>query len=392
VPGTIETRLSEYAASLRSIGAIRSDAVEHAFASIQRHRCVPQFRYGATTITVSQDQEPGSEILDLIYSSGQSLLTSTGQDGGPPSSSSAPALMARMLEALGLQPGMRVLEIGAGTGYNAALIGAITAAPVVTVDAEASTARGAAESVRRLGLAPQVTVVHGDGYLGEPASAPYDRVIVTCGVAGLSPHWLGQLAPGGLVLAPVAHGGVHPVLTVACRDGTVSAKAGLWADFMPAAGPLRPPELTGHDPADYIPAAPVTRIPGASPARTTAAYHDLWFYLATRDPRITRAYMADDTIDPARGACALHVPPRGTAWVQADGSIAVAGEPAVAEELHSLIDEWAASGPATLTQFTAVFGPAGITGKPLWTPRRWTMAGCSAGQAGRGAAAEDADD
>lgn len=372
MPETLGTRLAGFASSLRNVGAIRSDAVEHAFASVARHRCVPQYRYGPKTITVPQNEQPGSEVLDIIYSH-QSLLTSTGQDGDPPSSSSAPTLMARMLEALNLRPGMRVLEIGAGSGYNAALIATITKAPVVTVDAGATTAQGAAESIRRLGLDHQVTVLHGDGYLGQPNSAPHDRIIVTCGIAGLSPHWLDQLAPGGLILAPVAHGGVHPILAAINHDGTVSAKAALWADFMPAAGPLRPAELVGHDPADYVPPAPVTRIPDTSPARTTAAYNDLWFFLATRDSRITRAYMDDDTVDTTKGACALRTPRRGTAWVHTDGSIAAAGEPTVADELRSLIHEWTASGQAALTQFAAMFNPTD-TEKPLWTPSQWTLA------------------
>jgi hypothetical protein len=109
-------------------------------------------------------------------------------------------------------------------------------------------ARGATASIHRLGLDDQVTVVHADGYIGQPFGGPYDRIIVTCGVAGLSPHWLDQLAPSGLILAPVAHGGVHPILAATHYDSVVTATAALWADFMPAVGPLRPAELAGHDP------------------------------------------------------------------------------------------------------------------------------------------------
>lgn len=370
MPETLQTWLVEFAASLREAGAIRSDAVEHAFATVARHLCVPQFRYGPETITVPPDGLPSGEVLDLIYSH-KSLLTSTGQDGGPPSSSSAPTLMARMLEALDLHPGMRVLEIGAGTGYDAALITSITGAPVVTIDAGLATARSAAGSIRRLGLDHQVTVVHGDGYFGELSGAPFDRIIVTCGVAGLSPHWLDQLAPDGLILAPVAHGGVHPILATTNNAGTVTASAVLWADFMPAAGPLRPADLVGHDPADYIASAPVTRIPDASPARTTATYHDLWFFLASRDSRITRAYLDDDTIDATTGACALHTP-QGTAWVHDDGSTTATGEPTVTDELRALIHEWASVGQPALTQFTATLAPTD-TDQPLWTPNRWTV-------------------
>lgn len=371
MPEILETRLAAFAASLREVGAIGSDAVERAFASVARHRCVPQFRYGPETITVRQDRPPGSGVLDLIYSH-RSLLTSTGHDGGPPSSSSAPTLMARMLEALDLRQGLRVLEIGAGTGYNAALVATITGAPVVTVDADIHAAEGAAASIRRLGCHHQVSVRHGDGYLGEPAGVPYDRIIVTCGVAGLSPHWLDQLAPDGLILAPIAHGGVHPVVA-ASSDATVNAKAVLWADFMPAAGPLRPPELAGHDPADYLPTAAVTRIPDASRARSTAAYHDLWFFLATQDSRITRAYSDDDAIDTNKGACALHAPARGTAWVHTDGSIAATGEPVVADELQSLIHAWETAEQPALTQFLATFEQT-ATPDPLCTPRRWALA------------------
>jgi protein-L-isoaspartate(D-aspartate) O-methyltransferase len=69
---------------------------------------------------------------------------------------------------------MRVLGIGAGTGYNAALIATVTTAPVVTVEAGVTTAQNVAESIRRLRLDHHATVVHGDGYHGEPAGAPYD--------------------------------------------------------------------------------------------------------------------------------------------------------------------------------------------------------------------------
>lgn len=332
MPDTLDTRLVAFASSLREADAIRSDAAERAFATVARHRCVPRFRYGPDTITVPQDALPCGAILDLIYSH-QSLLTSTGHNGQPPSSSSAPTLLARMLEALDLRPGLSVLEIGAGTGY---------------------------------------TFRHGDGYLGEPCGGPYDRIIVTCGVVGLSPHWLGQFAPGGRIVAPIAHGGVHPVVvTTTTAPGTVQGNAALWADFMPAAGPLRPAELAGHDPADYIPATTVTRIPEASPARDMAAYHDLWFFLAARHPNITRAYTGDGTVDPTKGACALHIPPRGKAWVQTDGSITVAGQPTVAEELRTLTHAWSALDQPPLTQFTCTFPLAGGMDVALWAPRRW---------------------
>ena len=74
----------------------------------------------------------------------------------------------------------------------------------------------------------------------DASSGPYDRVIVTCGITGLSPHWLDQLTPSGRIVAPVAHGGVHPVLVVSTAERTIWGSAALWADCMPAAGAFVP--------------------------------------------------------------------------------------------------------------------------------------------------------
>src|SRR5262249_14270546 len=108
----------------------------------------------------------------------------------PVSSSSQPSLMAIMLEALQTAPGQRILEIGAGTGYNAALLASLGAA-VVSIAVQEDVADRARSALARAGL-PAVRVEHRDGYLGVPGEL-FDRVIVTVGVAGLSPYWLEQL-------------------------------------------------------------------------------------------------------------------------------------------------------------------------------------------------------
>ena len=83
---------------------------------------------------VRHDAPIPGDVLDEIYGDG-ALVTLLSPDGAPISSSSQPSLVARMLEALRLEPGLRVLEIGAGTGWNAALLATITGMPVLTVDA-----------------------------------------------------------------------------------------------------------------------------------------------------------------------------------------------------------------------------------------------------------------
>jgi len=131
-------------------------------------------------------------------------VTKRDAEGQPISSSSQPAIMAIMLDQLTLEAGHRVLEIGAGTGYNAALIRHIVGASgaVVSVDIEpdlVATARGHLASAGY----PDVTVVAADGAEGYPPGAPYDRVIATVGVSDLAPAWLRQAGPGARIVVPL---------------------------------------------------------------------------------------------------------------------------------------------------------------------------------------------
>src|SRR6516225_11761813 len=109
-----------------------------------------------------------------------------------------------MLEDLRPAPGQRVLEVGAGTGYNAALLAHVVGpGNVLSLDVDRAVL---AEAERHLqGFAERgVRLRHGDGRLGCPDAAPFDRVMVTAATPDLEPAWLAQLAPSGLVLAPLA--------------------------------------------------------------------------------------------------------------------------------------------------------------------------------------------
>lgn len=117
------------------------------------------------------------------------------------SSSSMPSLVFAMLADLDVKPGQRVLEIGSGTGWNAALLAyRLGAANVVTVEVDGAVASRAQESLDRFGL--PVEVVHGDGFLGYAQRAPYDRVIATCGLRRIPYAWVEQSSPGGVILVP----------------------------------------------------------------------------------------------------------------------------------------------------------------------------------------------
>lgn len=131
----------------------------------------------------------------------------TTEPGGTPelvtSSSSARGVVRGMLERLDLHPGMRVLEIGTGTGWNAALLARRVGdnGAVVTIEIDPAIAEHAASRLKAAGC-HDVTIITGDGSLGWPATAPYDRVIATAAVQRVPYEWVRQTAPGGVILTP----------------------------------------------------------------------------------------------------------------------------------------------------------------------------------------------
>jgi protein-L-isoaspartate(D-aspartate) O-methyltransferase len=110
-----------------------------------------------------------------------------------------------MLDALRVEPGHRVLEVGGGSGWHAALL-AWLAAPggsVVSVERHEALATRAREAVRALDASLPATFVVGDGSLGLPERAPFDRISVAAAGPAIPPPLLAQLAPGGVLVAPV---------------------------------------------------------------------------------------------------------------------------------------------------------------------------------------------
>jgi protein-L-isoaspartate(D-aspartate) O-methyltransferase len=330
-----------FLAALLDSGALRTAAVEHAFATVPRHRCVTGFFTagegwsGGGYVEVPQQGPVPSDLMDAVYAD-HPLVTHMSPDGRPTSSSSTPSLMARMLEALRLEPGMNVLEIGAGTGYNAALLSVLTApqGTVTSVDTQPEVVAGALATLRRLNLdRPGVSVRLADGWAGYPAKMPYDRVIATVGVAGVSPRWLDQLAPDGLMVVPIRHGGAHPVLAVhRAPDGEPVGRGVVWTDFIRAEGKLAdaPWPLSWPDPRALTSEG---RHAGIIPELDDDGYHDLWFSLACLDPRVIRAFY-----DPAVG-CGLADPQLGLLRLGRDAVHRI-GDPRLVDELRRLLDRW----------------------------------------------------
>jgi protein-L-isoaspartate(D-aspartate) O-methyltransferase len=114
---------------------------------------------------------------------------------------SQPYIVARMLEALALAPGDRVLEVGTGSGYVTALLAEL-AADVFSMERHAALAEAARELLGRMGYT-NVKVIVGDGSRGFAAGAPYDAIIVSAAAAGVPQPLLEQLAEGGRMIIPV---------------------------------------------------------------------------------------------------------------------------------------------------------------------------------------------
>src|SRR5438876_227548 len=150
----------------------------------------------------------------------------------------APSMIAIMLKKARLKPGERVLEIGTGSGYHAALLASLVGPRnVVTMERNRSLAEWGRSNLAAVGFA-DVTVVVGDGSLGHPDRAPYDCIIATAGAPRIPPAWPVQLAPDGRIVAPIGSSPHGQVLVVATRrsDGTLEVREGTPCAFVPLVG------------------------------------------------------------------------------------------------------------------------------------------------------------
>ncbi len=212
--------------SVTASGRPVSDAVAAAMRAVPRHLFLP-------------DLPP-----PMAYRN-EAIVTRRDADGQPTSSSSQPTIMAYMLDQLGVTAGQRVLEIGAGTGYNAALLQQLVGAGgrVVTVDLDADVAREAAAHLAAAGC-PEVIVVQADGAAGWPAGAPYDRIIATVGVSDLAPAWLVQLAPSGRIVVPLDLRGSQRSVALEWDGACWQSRSVVPCGFMRMRGTLAGPERT----------------------------------------------------------------------------------------------------------------------------------------------------
>jgi protein-L-isoaspartate(D-aspartate) O-methyltransferase len=166
-------------------GYLRSAAVIRAFEAVPRNRFLP-------------DAVRSNAYLD------------TPQPIGYRQTISAPHMVAMMAEVLDLRIGQKVLEVGAGSGYHAAILSEMVApehanAPghIYTLELVPELALFAQDNLQATGYGDNTSVIHGDGSIGYEAEAPYDRILVTAAAPKVPTALLAQLKPGGILLIPV---------------------------------------------------------------------------------------------------------------------------------------------------------------------------------------------
>lgn len=199
-------------ATSRHIGKDRLDArVMDAMERVPRHEFVPP------------------EARDLAYEN-RPLAIGKGQ------TISQPYIVALMTDLLALGADDKVLEVGTGSGYQAAVLAEL-AGEVYSIEILEDLGRSAAETLARLGYTNVVTKI-GDGYAGWPEHAPFDAVIVTAAAGEVPPPLIEQLRPGGRMVIPVASGAWGEQLTLVEKmaDGSVHSREILPVRFVPLTG------------------------------------------------------------------------------------------------------------------------------------------------------------
>ena len=285
---------------LKNRELIHTARVEAAFRAVLRHLFVP------------------GTPLEEVYSD-RVISAKQDQEGRWLSSSSQPAIMAIMLEQLGLEPGHRVLEIGAGTGYNAALMAHIVgeAGQVVTVEIDEDLTEAAREHLATAGF-EQVRAVCADGGYGYPEAAPFDRIILTVGAPDVLPAWWDQLKPDGRIVLPLLLRGSMKSIAFERVDGHLASISVEDCGFIPLRGDFA---LTignriqlGPDPGLFV--EPMDEFPIDSeaahgfltgvrkdwPANVEVTVWDvlngsLWAWLALHEPRMCRLFAEGDMIE-----------------------------------------------------------------------------------------------
>jgi protein-L-isoaspartate(D-aspartate) O-methyltransferase len=317
----------EMISNIRAAGHLHSERIEQAFRAVPRHRFVP------------------AASVEEAYTN-KAITIKPGEDR-PASCISVPTVVAMMLGQLDPQPGDRVLEIGAGTGYNAALLAELVGetGSVTTIDIHPDVTDHASRALATTGY-DRVRVLTGDGALGAPEQAPFDKIIVTVGPWDLPPAWFDELAPGGTLVVPLHWRGQARSVAFARHDDHLRAVNSQLCGFIPMIGIVPTGEKTGSitenvalywdsdqpiDPAalhNVLTGPDITIWSGATVSNNEPFDH-IWLWLTATEPGTCRFAAERAAIE--SGICRAAFAGRTPAIVEGD-SLAYLTKPRVADQ------------------------------------------------------------
>ena len=362
-------------------GLLDDERWRAAFAEVPRHRFLPRFFRPVAPNGWAPIDHTDPDWLAQIYDN-RVLVTQLDGDpdrwhtaraegethGVPTSSSSMPGIMAVMLEALEVAGGHRVLEIGTGTGYNAALLcHRLGAANVSTVDVDPALVGTARSALAACGYGP--TCEAADGELGYPPNAPYDRVLGTCSVSRIPLAWLDQTRPGGLVVTTLNRPLGAGLVRITAGEGPCGTGRVLVDDgrFMPLRAHRQPLDA---DLAESLPGAEgatrATPLPATTVSNPASPFE---FFAGLALPGAVAL--------PRSAELTLLVHPDGS-WARHDAGrqeVTQGGPRRLWDEAETAYTEWIALGQPHRSRFGITVDP---TGQHLWLdtpdgPNRWPL-------------------
>ncbi len=318
IPTSPEALRSAMVDQLAADGTLASHRVGQAMRDVPRHRFVP------------------SAGLEDAYAD-QAVITKRAEDGTALSCASVPSVVAMMLQQLDVHPGQRILEIGAGTGYNAALLAHLTGEEgrVTTVDIDPEITDQATKALEATGYG-RIRVAIRDGALGHTENAPYDRLIVTVGAWDIPSAWWNQLDVGGRLVVPLRWRGQTRSVAFVRETGHLRSDDVELCGFVPMVG--RDGERDGTiDPGGHVtlywdtdqaidPAVlhgvldqPSAEVWSGVTVGPYDSFDGVWLRLTGTEPGACR--IAADPAAVQTGMCTPAIPVRSPALVE-DGSLA----------------------------------------------------------------------
>ncbi|WP_050563441.1 ATP-grasp peptide maturase system methyltransferase [Salinispora mooreana] len=359
--------IAQFLAGLEADGHLSDPLWKQAFGAVPRHVFLPSFFlslpdgrwqaidtthpaywrmvYSNTTLTTQLDGAVGPDPDDGTLS------------GTPTSSSTQPGLMALMLDALRLSGGELVLEIGTGTGYNAALLAHRVGAPNVTsVEVDPGVAKLARQRLSSLGDWPSVVTT--DGGRGWRDNGPYDRLIATVSVPTVPPAWLEQVRDGGVIVASLWRDlGGGPLVRLEVNGGSAQGF------FLSEAGSFMPVRTCLQVPTPLSTALTQTGSRRQTRHSSTVLHHpDAGLWLALR---VQSANWLGFTPDGGNEQMWLFAP--DGSWAVVDdtaGQVEQFGPRELWDEVEAVYDRWREMGTPTRDRLGLTVTNAG--GHRIW--------------------------